>query len=350
MLTVKERGQFVATLRYVHVSLMETLAAWVPTTPEMEVKLLFGEHIWDVAQHADASASARSSCACRCSTACAPPMRTWSSSPTWRRSGRPRSAWRPCTTCVLPALVGAPAALRRADRQAGRRADGAHPRALPRRHDPHDRRGAARCARSCRRCSWPTGNGWPSPAGARGDARARWPPPRPRPSRWGRRCARRRRYQDRPRRRGAQRSGPRAVLRRSSTCTTTCPMSGARPRRRAVSAPTASTTRRSRRWRSRRSAWSTFPDAPWELRMELARQCWDEARHAELVVSAPEGAGWLEGHVPDRQPGLVGGGDARLAGRAAGRAAPHVRGRLARHRDRRDPHAARDGPSTRRPR
>ena len=53
MLTVKERGRFVATLRYVHVSLMETLAAWVPTTPEMEVKLLFGEHIWDVAQHAD---------------------------------------------------------------------------------------------------------------------------------------------------------------------------------------------------------------------------------------------------------------------------------------------------------
>lgn len=54
MLTVKERGQFVATMRYVHVWLMETMAAWVPTTPEMEVKLLFGEHIWDVAQHADA--------------------------------------------------------------------------------------------------------------------------------------------------------------------------------------------------------------------------------------------------------------------------------------------------------
>jgi hypothetical protein len=53
MLTVKERGQFVATLRYVYVSVMETLAAWVPTTPEMEVKLLFGEHIWDAAQHAD---------------------------------------------------------------------------------------------------------------------------------------------------------------------------------------------------------------------------------------------------------------------------------------------------------
>jgi hypothetical protein len=53
MQTVKERGHFVATLRYVYVSIMETLATWVPTTPEMEVKLLFGEHIWDVAQHAD---------------------------------------------------------------------------------------------------------------------------------------------------------------------------------------------------------------------------------------------------------------------------------------------------------
>ena len=54
ILPVKERGQFVATMRYMQVWLMETLARWVPTTPEMEVKLLFGEHIWDVAQHADA--------------------------------------------------------------------------------------------------------------------------------------------------------------------------------------------------------------------------------------------------------------------------------------------------------
>ena len=53
MLTVKERGQFVATLRYAYVALMETFSAWVPTAPEMEVKLLFGEHIWDCAQHAD---------------------------------------------------------------------------------------------------------------------------------------------------------------------------------------------------------------------------------------------------------------------------------------------------------
>ena len=54
MLTVKERGQFVATMRYIHVWLMETLAGWVPSTPELEVKLLLGEHVWDAAQQADA--------------------------------------------------------------------------------------------------------------------------------------------------------------------------------------------------------------------------------------------------------------------------------------------------------
>ncbi|HXQ53479.1 MAG TPA: hypothetical protein VN802_20475 [Stellaceae bacterium] len=54
MLSVKLRGQNVATFRFIAVRLMETLAAWVPTTPEMEAKLLFGEHIWDCAQHADA--------------------------------------------------------------------------------------------------------------------------------------------------------------------------------------------------------------------------------------------------------------------------------------------------------
>ena len=52
-LNVKERGDCVATFRWIEVRLMEMLAAWVPTTPEMEVKLVFGAHIWDVAQHAD---------------------------------------------------------------------------------------------------------------------------------------------------------------------------------------------------------------------------------------------------------------------------------------------------------
>ena len=54
MLSVRERGETVATLRWIHVRLMETIASWVPTTPEMEVKLLFGAHVWDLAQHADA--------------------------------------------------------------------------------------------------------------------------------------------------------------------------------------------------------------------------------------------------------------------------------------------------------
>jgi len=53
-LSVKDRGAWVATYRYIHVALMETLARWVPTTPEMEVKLVFGSHIWYMAQHADA--------------------------------------------------------------------------------------------------------------------------------------------------------------------------------------------------------------------------------------------------------------------------------------------------------
>ncbi|MFN0160561.1 MAG: hypothetical protein ACKVQQ_04975 [Burkholderiales bacterium] len=52
-LSVKERGCHIATFRAVQVYFMEMLASWVPTTAEMEVKLLMGEHIWDCAQHAD---------------------------------------------------------------------------------------------------------------------------------------------------------------------------------------------------------------------------------------------------------------------------------------------------------
>ena len=53
-LTVKQRGHHIATFRFVEVRLMEILSAWVPSTPEMEAKLLFGPHIWDAAQAADA--------------------------------------------------------------------------------------------------------------------------------------------------------------------------------------------------------------------------------------------------------------------------------------------------------
>ncbi len=52
-LTVRERAETLATLRHIEISLMETLASWVPTTPMMEIKVLFGRHIWETAQHAD---------------------------------------------------------------------------------------------------------------------------------------------------------------------------------------------------------------------------------------------------------------------------------------------------------
>ena len=52
-LSVRERADTVGTLRHVAVFAMETLARWVPTTPELEAKVLFGRHIWEFAQHAD---------------------------------------------------------------------------------------------------------------------------------------------------------------------------------------------------------------------------------------------------------------------------------------------------------
>lgn len=53
-LDVRQRGRQLATMRFVFVRLMETAAAWTPTTPEMEAKVLFGRHIWDFASAADA--------------------------------------------------------------------------------------------------------------------------------------------------------------------------------------------------------------------------------------------------------------------------------------------------------
>jgi hypothetical protein len=53
-LTVSDRARRIATFRFIEVKLMETAARWTPTTPEMEVKVLLGRHIWDFAQHADA--------------------------------------------------------------------------------------------------------------------------------------------------------------------------------------------------------------------------------------------------------------------------------------------------------
>jgi len=52
--SVQERAECLGTFRWVEVRLMEMLARWIPTTPEMELKILFGRHVWDCAQHADA--------------------------------------------------------------------------------------------------------------------------------------------------------------------------------------------------------------------------------------------------------------------------------------------------------
>jgi hypothetical protein len=52
-LNVKQRAATVGTLRYVSVFLMETLSRWIPTTPEMEPKMLFARQVWRMAQQAD---------------------------------------------------------------------------------------------------------------------------------------------------------------------------------------------------------------------------------------------------------------------------------------------------------
>jgi len=52
-LNVKQRADTVGTLRFVSVFLMETLARWIPSTPEMEVKILFSRQVWRMAQQAD---------------------------------------------------------------------------------------------------------------------------------------------------------------------------------------------------------------------------------------------------------------------------------------------------------
>ena len=41
-----------------------------------------------------------------------------------------------------------------------------------------------------------------------------------------------------------------------------------------------------------------FPDAPWELRMQLARQCWDETRHTLLCYRRLQEIGGRKGEFP----------------------------------------------------
>jgi uncharacterized ferritin-like protein (DUF455 family) len=41
-----------------------------------------------------------------------------------------------------------------------------------------------------------------------------------------------------------------------------------------------------------------FPDAPWDLRMQLARQCWDETRHTRLLYQRLREVGGCKGEFP----------------------------------------------------
>jgi hypothetical protein len=52
-LTITQKADTVGTFRFVLVRAMELLAGWVPTSPELEIKVLFGRHIWLLAQHAN---------------------------------------------------------------------------------------------------------------------------------------------------------------------------------------------------------------------------------------------------------------------------------------------------------
>jgi uncharacterized ferritin-like protein (DUF455 family) len=41
-----------------------------------------------------------------------------------------------------------------------------------------------------------------------------------------------------------------------------------------------------------------FPDAPWDMRMSMARQCWDESRHTQLLYRRLKEVGGYKGEFP----------------------------------------------------
>ena len=47
-----------------------------------------------------------------------------------------------------------------------------------------------------------------------------------------------------------------------------------------------------------RSLWD-FPDAPWEFKMNMARQCWDESRHVQIFEKLLEHTGGYVGMFPE---------------------------------------------------
>jgi len=51
--SVEASSRLIRHYRYVEERLMRILGGWIALTPEVPVKLLFGRHVWDCAQHAD---------------------------------------------------------------------------------------------------------------------------------------------------------------------------------------------------------------------------------------------------------------------------------------------------------
>src|SRR5277367_4725887 len=44
-----------------------------------------------------------------------------------------------------------------------------------------------------------------------------------------------------------------------------------------------------------------FPDAPWEFQLDMARQVWDESRHAEIFIKLLEYVGSYLGEFPETE-------------------------------------------------
>lgn len=51
--SVEASARRIRHYRYVEERMMRALGGWIALTPELPVKLLFGRHVWDCAQHAD---------------------------------------------------------------------------------------------------------------------------------------------------------------------------------------------------------------------------------------------------------------------------------------------------------
>jgi hypothetical protein len=52
--SVEASARLIQSYRYAEERMMRTLGGWIALTPELPVKLLFGRHVWECAQHADA--------------------------------------------------------------------------------------------------------------------------------------------------------------------------------------------------------------------------------------------------------------------------------------------------------